>query len=168
VRYSSVLIGLAAGAALLLAAAPQSGTRPFELKPLDEAEFTRIVAANHGKVVLFDFWATWCDPCRAELPQLVKLQEKYRSRGLVLLTVSADEPETAAAAADFLRKTGIAPPAFIKRVKNDEVFIDSIDKKWSGALPALFLYDRNGALSASFFGETETADLERAIGKVLQ
>ena len=138
-----------------------------ELKPIDEAGFRGVLQANRGKVVLFDFWATWCDPCREELPALVKLAAKYRARGLVLITVSADSPESEAAARRFLEKNGVAPPAYIKHVKSDEDFINSIDVKWSGALPALFLYDRSGGRAASFFGETETSDIESAIQKLL-
>ena len=133
------------------------------LHPLDEDVFNRTLAANKGKVVLFDFWATWCDPCRAELPELVKLERKWRGRGLVLLTVSADEPEQEAAALQFLLKTGVRLPAYVKHVKNDEAFIDSIDQKWSGALPGLFLYDRAGRKVASFIGETDIAEIEKAV-----
>jgi len=133
------------------------------LQPLDEDTFSRALAANKGKVVLFDFWATWCDPCRAELPDLVKLERKWRSRGLVLVTVSADEPEQEASALQFLMKMGVRFPAYVKRVKNDEAFIDAIDKKWSGALPGLFLYDRAGGKVASFIGESEIGDIEKAV-----
>jgi thiol-disulfide isomerase/thioredoxin len=154
-------------AAVLLCAAALGAASPG-LTPIDETGFARTLSAHRGQIVLFDFWATWCQPCRAELPQLVELQEKYRGRGFVLLTVSADEPETEAAALQFLEKTGIRPPAYIKRVKNDEAFIDSIDPKWSGALPALFLYDRSGAHTASFFGETDPADIEKALDRLVK
>lgn len=154
-------------AAILLCAAAAWAAAPG-LSPIDESEFARTLTAHRSEIVLFDFWATWCELCRAELPQLVKLQEKYRDRGLVLLTVSADEPESEAAALQFLEKTGIHPPAYIKRVKNDEAFIDSIDEKWTGALPALFLYDRSGARAASFFGETDPANIEKAIDRLLR
>ena len=153
--------------ALLAAFCLASAAAPPELKPIDEAGFRQVLQADRGKVVLFDFWATWCDPCREELPVLVKLAAKYRDRGLVLVTVSADSPGTEGAARQFLEKNAVAPPAFIKHVKNDEDFINSIDVKWSGALPALFLYDRAGARAASFFGETETSDIEAAIQKLL-
>jgi hypothetical protein len=82
---------------------------------------------------------------------------------LVLLTVSADEPEQEAAALQFLLKTGVRLPAYVKHVKNDEAFIDSIDQKWSGALPGLFLYDRAGRKVASFIGETDIAEIEKAV-----
>ena len=137
------------------------------LLPLDEARFSRILEENRGKVVVFDFWATWCEPCRAELPQLVKMERKLRGRGLVLVTVSADEPEQAEAALKFLEASGASMPAYIKRVANDEEFINSIDRQWSGALPAVFVYDRQGRRSDSFFGESAISDIEKAAEKAL-
>jgi hypothetical protein len=61
----------------------------------------------------------------------------------------------------------VPPPAYIKRVKNDDKFIESVDAQWSGALPALFLYDRQGRKVKSYIGETDMAALEAAIRKLL-
>ena len=137
------------------------------LLPLDETAFSRVLAENKGKVVLVDFWATWCDPCRAELPQLLKLERKWHDRGLVLVTVSADSTDQEQAVLQFLERSRVRFPAFIKQVKDDEAFINAVDKKWSGALPALFLYDRSGRRVTSFVGEVEISDIEHAIEKLL-
>jgi thiol-disulfide isomerase/thioredoxin len=137
------------------------------LLPLDEIVFNRVIAENKGKVVLFDFWATWCEPCRAELPQLLKLERKWHDRGLVLVTVSADSADQQPAALKFLEHSGVRFPAFVKQVKDDDAFINAVDKKWSGALPALFLYDRSGHRVTSFVGEVEIADIEHAIDRLL-
>jgi thiol-disulfide isomerase/thioredoxin len=155
-------LALALGA--LLGAALQAAV---QLEPIDEAGFDRVLASNRGKVVLFDFWATWCDPCRAELPELVQLDRKWRSRGFVLATVSADLPNAESAALRFLSESRVRFPAYVKHAANDERFIDFIDPKWSGALPALFLYDRTGHHAASFIGESESAEIEKAIEKLL-
>ncbi len=137
------------------------------LGPLDEAGYHRLVAQAKGRVVLVDFWATWCDPCRAEMPELVRLAARYQARGLAFATVSCDEPEQEADAAAFLHKNGAPAPHYVKRAANDEKFIDAIDPKWSGALPALFLYDRQGRLVKSFIGETEMGALEAAVKQLL-
>ena len=137
------------------------------LTPVDEAGFQKLVASHKGKVVLYDFWATWCEPCRAELPQLIKLEAKLHSSGFELVTISADEPEQDADAAKALKKIGWSGPAYRKQAQNDEHFIDAVDRQWGGALPALFLYDRNGRKVRSFIGETDMGALEAAIRKVL-
>jgi len=157
-------IGVKAAAVILCAAALSAAAA---LLPFDENALTRVLEENKGKAVLFDFWATWCDPCRAELPELVQLERKWRERGLVLVTVSADSPDQETAALDFVQKIGVKLPAYIKHVRDDDAFINSIDAQWSGALPALFLYGRDGHRAASFVGETETATVERAVARLL-
>ncbi len=137
------------------------------LLPLDEAAYPRLLAERKGKVVLVNFWATWCEPCRAEMPALARLEADLRAKGFELVTVSADEPEDEASARQFLEKSGVRMPAHIKRVKNDDRFIGFIDPKWSGALPASFLYDRAGRKVRSFIGETDLKTLEAEIRKLL-
>jgi thiol-disulfide isomerase/thioredoxin len=137
-----------------------------KLTPVNESAYAKIIAAHKGKVVLVDFWATWCEPCRAEMPQLVKLEQKMRARGLELVTISADEPEQEAAASKVLKEDGVSGTAYLKKAADDDKFIGAIDAKWGGALPALFLYDRSGKKARSFIGETPMKDLEAAIEKL--
>ena len=83
------------------------------------------------------------------------------------MTISADEPEQEADAEKVLRQAGAPSPAYRKQAKKDEEFIDAIDPQWSGALPALFLYDRQGKKVRSFIGETDMPTLAAAIEKLL-
>jgi thiol-disulfide isomerase/thioredoxin len=148
----------------LLATSPQA---PLKLVPINEAGFQKLVDSHKGKVVLYDFWATWCAPCRAQFPQLVQLEEKLRSRGVEVVTISADDREHQAAAEKFIQMFRVAGPAYLKQADDDDRFINTIDPKWSGALPALFLYDQGGHKVRSFIGETDMPALERAIHKLL-
>jgi thiol-disulfide isomerase/thioredoxin len=138
-----------------------------QLAPVDEQSYAAMLRSHRGQVVLVDFWATWCDPCREELPRLAALARALDARKFALVTVSADEPEQEVAAAALLDKTGIGQPRYIKHAGDDQSFIDSIDKQWSGALPALFLYNVKGVRIASFIGESSSADIEAAIRKAL-
>lgn len=153
-------------AALLLfcagAAAPAERLLPF-----DESTLRQVLKHHAGKVVLINFWATWCEPCRAEMPFLSWLASRLRNRGFVLLTVSADEPEQEADARAFLLENRIRMPAYLKAVDDNDRFIGSIDAKWSGALPASFLFDRKGKRVEAFIGETEPARIEAAVRKLL-
>ena len=157
------------GFALLAVLAAGAVTVPAQqrLKPLDESAYGAVLTANKGSVVLVDFWATWCAPCREEMPRIAALGRKYRAKGFRLVTVSCDEPEDQGKAETFLGQFGDTQAAYLKRVADDEKFINSVDSKWSGALPALFLYDRNGRLSRSFVGESDSAAIEQAIRKLL-
>ncbi len=138
-----------------------------KLTAVDETGYPKLVSGYKGKVLMVDFWATWCKPCRAEMPELAKLSKRLAARGFALVTVSADEVEQEAAAANVLKNDGVTGPAYLKQPKDDDTFINAIDPKWGGALPAIFLYDRSGKKVRSFIGETPVKELEAAIEKLL-
>ena len=150
-----------------LAAAAALPAPPDKLVSLNEAAYKKTVAAANGKVVRVNGWATWCAPCRAEMPKLAALDKKLAAKGFTLVTLSADDEEKRAAALDFLKKSGIQQPAYIRQAEDEEKYVSSIDAKWSGALPALFLYDRKGVKAKSLIGETPIATIEAAIQKLL-
>jgi thiol-disulfide isomerase/thioredoxin len=158
---------LLTSALLLLSSLTVRAQAPAKLIPVDETAVRKLIASSKGNVVLLNFWATWCVPCRQELPQLAALESRLRPKGVKLILISADEEDAAAKALKFLESKKLSTPAYRKAAKNDEQFIDAIDSKWSGALPALFLYDRNGKRVQSFIGETEIPVLEAAIRKLL-
>ncbi len=137
------------------------------LTPLDEAAFRRLVAEHKGKVLLVDFWATWCAPCRDEMPKLVALYAAEKGRGLDFVTISCDDPEQEADALKFLDMHGATMPRYVKHAKSDDDFINSIDPKWSGALPGLFLFDREGRKAGSYIGETDIKALQGDVQRIL-
>src|SRR5687768_4423683 len=69
---------------------PKNANFDFTLKDVDGNQVS--LSAYKGKVVLLNFWATWCGPCKAEIPGFVRLQEKYRDKGLVIVGYSVDDP----------------------------------------------------------------------------
>lgn len=133
------------------------------LAPVDEAAYQKLVRGSGITVV--NFWATWCAPCREEMPGLIALERRLAPSGVRLLLISADEPEDAGKAAEFLHKTGAPQPWRIKQATNDDRFIDAINPKWSGALPATFVY-KGGRLAKSFIGEVEMKVLEAEIRRL--
>ena len=137
------------------------------LAKINEISYPKMIAAQKGKVVLVDFWATWCVPCRKEMPELAKLEAKLKAKGLVLIPISADEPENEAAAREFLSKAGVKTPGYLKAPKDDDTFIRAIDPKWGGELPALVLYDKAGRKVQIWKGETAMATIEAAVSKLL-
>ncbi|MGC2662112.1 MAG: TlpA disulfide reductase family protein [Bryobacteraceae bacterium] len=159
--------GLAAGAAVLAGRAASAAT---DFLPINERSFRQLVTAHHGQVLLVDFWATWCAPCRQELPKLVAMAQGYRSNGVTLATVSCDEPEKKPEAISFIEQKGALAPYYIRNVDDADKFAATIDQKWSessSALPALFIYDRNGHQVQSFLGDTSIKVIQAAVDKVL-
>jgi thiol-disulfide isomerase/thioredoxin len=105
-----------------------------------------------GKVVLVNFWATWCPPCRAEIPDLIKLQEKYRKE-LVIIGVSEDEipPENVKA---FANQQGMNYPIAMTTPELRKIF------RGVAALPTTFVIDRNGRLVQKHVGLLNAANTE--------
>lgn len=150
--------------AVLLLAAHASGAEP--LTPVDKDGYRKLIQAHKGKVVVVNFWATWCLPCREELPQLAQMQRRLGAKGMQLVVISVDEPEEAQDARLLLEKLKVPPPAYLRRAKSADEFINFIDPRWSGAVPAVFLYDRAGRKTRSFIGESDMKALEAAITRL--
>ena len=113
--------------------------------PVTSTDVQQLIHEPGAKAVLVNMWATWCGPCREEFPGLVRVAEKYSGRGLKTILVSADDTDQVAAVKKFLAEEGVDFPAYIKAEK-DQAFIDGLDKQWTGALPATFIFDGTGKL----------------------
>jgi peroxiredoxin len=137
------------------------------LKP---AEFAKLREQSRGQVLVVNFWATWCGPCVAEFPEFVMLDEKYRSKGVRIIAISADEPaELQSKVVPFIRKQQARFEVYVQDVDDPEEMIRQIGSEWSGALPATFVYDKEGRLSYSSLGIIDrdklTAALETALNQ---
>jgi thiol-disulfide isomerase/thioredoxin len=141
---------------------------------VDEVRVTPITAAAiqqaarnpDARAVLVNVWATWCGPCREEFPGLVRIARKYQGQGLKVMLVSADFDTEMAAVKRFLAEQGVDFPSYIKAEK-DQAFIDALDKRWSGALPATFIYDGSGNLQDFWEGKASFNQFEQKVTKVL-
>jgi len=149
--------------ALAWAAAPVSKA-PLRLVPAGPAEVSAIGRAPGASATLLNVWATWCVPCRQEFPDLVRLGRAYRDQGLRLALVSADFD--GAAARTFLRRQGVTGPAWLK-TGGDQAFIDALDRRWTGSLPATFVYDRHGRLVEFWEGRADYSRMETAVRRAL-
>lgn len=134
------------------------------VQPIDEKGLQQRLQQARGKVVLLNFWATWCDPCVEEFPDLMKIAQEFRPRGVEMILVSIDEPEDLETKIKpFLQAQGVSWPTYFKKTRDDEVFINAIDKKWSGAIPATFIYDPNGILAKRFIARQSYETLAAAL-----
>jgi thiol-disulfide isomerase/thioredoxin len=147
----------------------EAGGRPAEptLRPATAARVLEAARAPGAHATLINVWATWCQPCVEEFPDLVKLHRAYGDRGLRLVLVSADFDDQREAVLAFLRRQGASFPSYLKDQK-DEDFIDGIDPRWSGALPASFVVDRTGAIVDFWEGKKNYAALEAKIAPLLR
>jgi thiol-disulfide isomerase/thioredoxin len=121
--------------------------------------------AKEPRPLLVNFWASWCDGCREEFPDLVKIDDDYRSKGLNFLSVTVDELEDKRLAVSFIQEMKAKMPVVLLNVPDKEPAIHAIDANWDGALPATFMYDRSGALVYRHFGKIKPEELRAVIDK---
>ncbi len=131
-------------------------------------EFKDVISERKGKVVLVDFWATYCEPCRKRFPQTLAIARKYAGAGLAVVSMSMDEPDakTQAKVLRFLREQDA-------RITNLANSLDETEKAFEalhidgGALPHYKVFGRQGKLLAKFGGDTERpfsdGDIEAAV-----
>ena len=114
-----------------------------------------------GKVVILDFWATWCPPCRAEIPGFIALQKQYAARGLTVVGVSLDT-DGASVVKAFVKRAGMNYPIVI----GDE----KIASDYGGitAIPTTFVLDRNGNIVTSHQGYASQVVFESEIRPLLE
>ncbi|MDT7541665.1 MAG: hypothetical protein QOE33_1569 [Acidobacteriota bacterium] len=124
--------------------------------------------ASKSLPLLVNFWATWCDPCRDEFPDLVRVNNDYKARGLEFAVVSSDDvSEIKTSVPKFLRemKAGMTP--YLLNVPDMGEAINLIDPAWGGELPATYLYDRTGHVVFKHAGRIDPIELRAALDKVL-
>jgi thiol-disulfide isomerase/thioredoxin len=115
---------------------------------------------------LVNFWATWCDPCREEFPDLVKVDNDYRGKGLNFIAISLDDvSDIKSAVPQFLKEMKATMPVVLLNVNDPEPAIKIVDASWDGQLPATFLYDKEGKVIFRHFGRIQPDELRAAIDK---
>jgi len=132
-RRAAALAALAAGTALA-AIAPSSSAPDFTLRTMGGPNVR--LHEQRGQVVMINFWATWCGPCRQEMPHLNRLHDKYRASGFVLLGVNVDDDVKNAAA--VATKLGVKFPVLLDTDKQVSKLYDL------STMPSTVLIDRDG------------------------
>jgi cytochrome c biogenesis protein CcmG/thiol:disulfide interchange protein DsbE len=113
-----------------------------------------------GKVIVLNYWATWCGPCKIEIPAFVELYDKYKNDGLVILGVSGDDdPETLRA---FAKEWKMNYPVLVGR---DHEILDAFGPLWG--YPTTFMIGRDGSVCGKHLGPASKDDFEREIKALL-
>ena len=121
----------------------------------DLEDKTQAISQWRGNVMIVNFWATWCEPCRKEIPEFIELQEKFRDKGLVFIGIAVDQKERAAA---FSREMGINYPVLVGDLK--AMALAEAAGNRQGALPFTVVIDRNGKITGTKLGRLSRDSLE--------
>jgi thiol-disulfide isomerase/thioredoxin len=158
-----LLVALLAGTGALCARAAGPN-----LHIADGPGLKKTVASHRGKVVVLNLWATWCGPCVDEFPDLVATGKKYQDRGVVLMTVSIDEPKDRARVVAFLNSQNSPFPSYMRDKGTMEQLVHPIDRKWDYAVPSTYVFDRKGKMSRPLVGPQSVEEFSTAIERALK
>jgi len=178
-RFSKAIIPVALCIALLSFAAPaqksKKGRAAHPPKPLpvvsaiDTDALKTLITKERQHPLLVNFWATFCDPCRDEFPDLVKIDKDFGPRSLEFFTVSLDDmTDIKTSVPKFLQSMNATMPAYLLNVSDPEPAINLVDRGWRGDLPATYLYNEKGEIVFKHIGRVNTAELRQAIEKAVK
>ena len=167
-RIRTVFVALAFFAAASALGAPQS-TAPRDPQLIDAQGYQKLVEQYRGKAVLITFWATWCEPCKVEIPWMIEFQQKYSPRGFTILGISMDE-DGKKAIEPFLEKERFDVHGQ-KEAMSYPILLgsDAIAEKFGGilGLPTSMLISRDGKKVRTIVGLVNHDDISKAIENLL-
>jgi len=178
-RFTKIVIPVALCILLLSFAAPAQrkkygrAAKPDTPLPvvsaIDTDALKGLITQQRERPLLVNFWATFCDPCRDEFPDLVKIDKDYRPHSLEFVTVSLDDmTDITTAVPKFLQAMNATMPAYLLNVNDPEPAINFIDRRWQGDLPATYLYNEKGEVIYKHIGRVNAVELRNAIEKAVK
>ena len=142
---------------------------PIVVSAIDTNELKVLLTQQRERPLLVNFWATYCDPCRDEFPDLVKIDKDYRPRALDFVTVSLDDmADIKTGVPEFLGSMKATMPAYLLNASDPEPAINIVDPRWRGDLPATYLYNEKGEIVYKHIGRVNPVELREAIEKVVK
>lgn len=163
-----VVLAVAAGAAVGIGRKSAVEMPDPRAEAIFAAQLPDTLGANHelaqyrGKVLVVNFWASWCAPCLEEMPGFVRLQNKYRERGVVFVGVAIDDPD---AVRPFMAKLGVDYPVLTAEAAGYELLKAAGDSK--GVMPYTLLISRAGAVAQTRSGIYRETELDQALAALL-
>ncbi len=147
---------------------PPGGFTSAEISVMNISALDSLIRHRKGKPLLINIWATWCEPCREEFPDLIQLRKAIPRDALEMIAISTDYPdEVEEKVLPFVQQLGINFPVWVKAEGDDEAFINRLNPDWSGALPATFIYDSRGNQQKFLLGKQTLEIFREEVQKVI-
>jgi thiol-disulfide isomerase/thioredoxin len=138
------------------------------LEELNEMKLKKLIQNRKGKALFINVWATWCEPCVEEFPDIVKLSNEFSGRNIDFVGVSGDDvDDETSKVLPFISREKAEFKFYIAKLEGEDDFIDAFDKRWGGGMPATFIYSPNGKPKVILVGKQSYQNLKNAIEKAL-
>lgn len=141
-----------------------------EIKDLKStSDVNKLFTSLKGKTFMVNFWATWCPPCKKEMPDIIKLYRDYKEKGFELVLISVDDKsDKEGDLKNYLKEQGIDFVTYFNAFKKPEDMLTEIDGKWAGEIPKTYIYDSEGKQITILTGSQSYQTFENEIKKVLK
>ncbi len=134
---------------------------------IDLQELQELLAPTKGNVLVINFWATWCPPCVAEIPELASFYNDYQEN-LSFLALSLDDPdEIDKAVRKFVQEKQVPFPVYVLMKRDLDAISEIVKQELAGALPTTLVYDKNGNVQKIFEGAITREELEAVVKPLL-
>ena len=137
--------------------------KPVEVQKISTIQLADLLKNDTDKLLLINFWATWCGPCVIEYPEFIEIQRMYMGRDFQFVSLSMDNPNQEEKVLKFLQSKYSAVPNYLIDTEDKYAVIDVVKNEWDGSLPITLLIEPGGKLAYSRMGEINALELKRAI-----
>jgi thiol-disulfide isomerase/thioredoxin len=136
----------------------------FVVEQLDEPGLERLITQRNGKILVLNVWATWCEPCRQEFPDLVQLSLDYANTNVEIIGLSVDFPdEIDSKIIPLLEDNDVNFKIYVQNFQKMDHLIDSLNEEWSGVIPATFIFNAEGERVAFLLGKRNFQDFQKEL-----
>jgi len=136
---------------------------------LEKAEAAKVKEQAKGKVLVINFWATWCHGCVGEFPEFVALDNQYREKGVKIVGISLDSAsDIDSKVAPFIKKSGARFDILVPNMDDPQPIIDALSPEWTGAMPVTLIFDQSGCLAFKHFGVIDRNEVVGALENLLK
>jgi thiol-disulfide isomerase/thioredoxin len=138
-----------------------------EIPVIDETWLEEKIKNRNNKILFINVWATWCQPCVEEFPDLVEIYKKHKDSDFEFLSISVDHPsEIESKVKPFLEEQKSEFPVVVAGEKKAEEIINLLNPEWSGAIPVTLIYDKNGIRQVFILGAQDFKYFDNSIAGV--
>lgn len=145
----------------------ENSRRQNAIHVINTDSLKNIISENKGEVIFINIWATWCEPCVKEFPDVVRIFNEYKNKDVKFLSLSVDsESDIDSLVIPFLKKQNAKFPVYIVDEKSSESVINFLNPDWSGAIPVSIIYDKKGEQRKFLSGLQHYLELKNYVDSV--